>query len=98
MNTCSQIHPSIAYNTDECPFCVVFEELASETETLERITNRLDELEKDIRERVEKELEEEVALLKQSRTIQSKTDLLVGCFEAPFAGEYKQPKLEKGEI
>ena len=95
MNTCHEIHPSIAYSLDECPLCVALQELGSGSESFEKIVKRFDELEKDTLERLEFELSEELKLLRQAKEIKCKTDMLVGCFEAPFAGEYKNPEERK---
>ena len=55
---------------------------------------KFDSLERNRLELLEADLEKS---LKKTKIIQERTDMFVGAFEAPFAGEYKQPKLEKGE-
>ena len=95
MNACHEIHPSIAYSIDECPLCIVLQELGSASEAFERIVKRFDELEKETLERLESELAVELELFKKAKGIQRKTNMLVGCFEIPFAGEYKESNKEK---
>lgn len=99
MFICSENHPSIISECEECPMCIVLDELWAEPKLKARLKVKLEELERPALERAERELAE---LRKQQKaselfTKENLNEMFknqpIGQFEPPFAGEYKEPKL-----
>lgn len=103
MLTCYENHPTIIFECLECPLCLVLDGLWGEPKLKASLKVKLDELERPMFEKAEKDLKESLTQLKIDKKFTKEglnemfKNQMIGQFEAPFAGEYKQTKSERGE-